>query len=705
MTTLKKASLLNVRSALKIFSFLIIIFFVYLSFSKSEINNDDDLLSNQEVVLAFVTYNDFGNNLYIDNITSGIRPQIDLTVTSVNNIKPGTIYLPGSGSDTITPKLNVSNLGLASIGADTNNPVTIFLNIWTLKYYDSVKITSGFVAGSTKEITFKKLVVSPGSNIGLQAYTRYVSDSLRYNDTIYQFSNYIAAIKRNVFFQEFTSATSTSAASNNIFLNAFLARNSDNVTSIKYHRGVPPPGTDSMYLADTIQSDSMRLYYNTFQVPSTIVDGKHLVQVPYSLDSNLIRPYNARINEGTPVSVQVSDSLLPGDTILSTVTVNNMYNLSPEGNYRLKLNVVERYKKYVPMPPGWFDSTFIDIFRDAVPGISGVPASSAQGIQIYQFKFYVQPGWNYSNIFTIAYIQNETNREILNSAKSKTISIPPLAKPVINKALDPRNLDYEVPLNSNFYLISENSADTVYPTLFSAQTFESYFLPQGWRIKNPDALITFDKYTGANGPQLGGVSSVRMPFYVYSLEGQIDTLISAKMYGLRTSDTIRFDYAYAQYSSSTIDSLKVLISTDGGATFAPTGFNKGGLGLATAPSTTIAFAPSNTNQWRTFAIPLAGIVNINQISSQVPSKFELHQNYPNPFNPATKIKFDLNKTGFVKLKIYDITGREIASLVNMQLSAGQYEYKWDASNFASGIYFYTLKLDNASHSKRMVLVK
>lgn len=704
MTTPKTAKLLNISFTLKIFSCLIILFFVYLSFSKSEINDKDNSSSGEEVVLAFVTYNDFGNNLYIDNITAGLKIQNDVAVTSINNIRPGTTYLPSNSNVTIKPKVNITNFGYTATIADS---VSVILNIWTLSYLDTFVIPTAIPSGGTYEVTFDSVTISPGSQVNLQAYTKFRLDTLRNNDTIYQFSNYVAGVKRKVFFQEFTSATSSSAASNNIFLNAFLAENSDNVTSIKYHRGVPPPGTDSMYLADTIQSDSMRLYYNTFQVPSTIVDGRHLVQVLYSLDSNLIRPYNARINEGTPVSVQVSDSLLPsGDTILSTVTVNNMYNLSPEGSYRLKLNVVERYKKYVPMPPGWFDSTFIDIFRDAVPGILGISVSASQGIQTYQFKFYVQPGWNYSNIYTIAYLQNETNREILNSAKSKSISIPPLTKPVINTALDPRNLDYEVPLNSNAYLISENSADTIYPTLFSAQTFESYFLPPGWKIRNPDALVTFDKYTGANGPQLGGNSSVRMPFYFYSLEGQIDTLISAKMYGLRTIDTIRFDYAYAQYSSSTIDSLKVLISTDGGATYFPNPvFNRGGLGLSTAGSTTIAFAPSNQNQWKTIAIPLANVVNINQISSQVPSSFTLYQNYPNPFNPATKIKFDINKTGFVKLKIYDITGREIAALVNMQLTPGQYEYKWDASDFASGIYFYTLKLDDANFSRRMVLIK
>lgn len=700
----KKAKLFNGKYFFAVAACSIIIFFVYISFSISR-ESSGNISSNSNVVLAFVTYNDFGNNLYIDNITAGQRLPNDLTVTAINNIKPGTTYLPGNNADTLTPKLNITNLGTVA----TSDTVMAFLNIWTLGYLDTVEINPGIPSGGTYEVVFDKVAISPGSAVNLQAYIQYEPDTIRTNDTLYQFSNYAAGVSRKVFFQEFTSATSASAATNNLFLNAFLAFNSSNLTAVKYHRGVPPPGTDSMYLANQMQSDSMQMYYNTFQIPSTIVDGKHLVKVPYSIDSNLIKPYNTRIKEGTPVSIQVSDSLLPsGDTILSTININNLYNLSTKDTYTLKLNVIERYKSYIPIPSGWFDSTFIDIFRSAVPGIYGLQIPSAQGKYTYQFKFYIQPGWNSSALYTIAYIQNETNREILNSAKSKDLAIPSFSKPVMSKVLNERFVDYERPFTPNVLFSPDNFADTtfIYTTPFTAQNFESYFLPPGWKIRNPDALITFDKFVGANGPQLGGVSSVIMPFYVYSLEGQIDTLITARIPGVRDIDTIRFDYAYAQYSSSTIDSLKVLISTNGGATYFPNPvFNRGGLGLATAPSTTITFAPSNPNQWRTISIPLAGIVNINQISSQVPSAFNLYQNYPNPFNPATKIKFDLNKTGFVNLKIYDITGREIASLVNMQLIAGQYEYKWDASNFASGIYFYTLKLEDASFSRRMVLVK
>jgi hypothetical protein len=98
-------------------------------------------------------------------------------------------------------------------------------------------------------------------------------------------------------------------------------------------------------------------------------------------------------------------------------------------------------------------------------------------------------------------------------------------------------------------------------------------------------------------------------------------------------------------------------------------------------------------------------IGIRQISSIVPGDYKLEQNYPNPFNPTTKINFSVPKSGFVNLKIYDITGKEIANLVNEKLESGVYSYEFNASNISSGIYFYSLKTDNFVSTKKMVLVK
>jgi len=96
---------------------------------------------------------------------------------------------------------------------------------------------------------------------------------------------------------------------------------------------------------------------------------------------------------------------------------------------------------------------------------------------------------------------------------------------------------------------------------------------------------------------------------------------------------------------------------------------------------------------------------INKTLNNIPKEYSLFQNYPNPFNPSTSIKFDIPNLSYVKLLIYDITGREIAVLVNTELQPGSYDYKWNASQFASGIYFYKIKAGDFSQVKRMILIK
>ena len=98
-------------------------------------------------------------------------------------------------------------------------------------------------------------------------------------------------------------------------------------------------------------------------------------------------------------------------------------------------------------------------------------------------------------------------------------------------------------------------------------------------------------------------------------------------------------------------------------------------------------------------------VSVQNISNEVPEKFSLGQNYPNPFNPSTNIKFNLKTTGIVKLAVYDITGREVAQLVNSSLTPGTYQYTFDGSGLSSGAYFYRLETDGFVETKKMLLVK
>ena len=88
-----------------------------------------------------------------------------------------------------------------------------------------------------------------------------------------------------------------------------------------------------------------------------------------------------------------------------------------------------------------------------------------------------------------------------------------------------------------------------------------------------------------------------------------------------------------------------------------------------------------------------------------PEKFQLSQNYPNPFNPTTSIKYAIGSRQFVTLKVYNLLGKEIATLVNEEKSAGEYKVEFIGNNLPSGIYFYELKAGNITQTKKMMLLK
>jgi len=85
--------------------------------------------------------------------------------------------------------------------------------------------------------------------------------------------------------------------------------------------------------------------------------------------------------------------------------------------------------------------------------------------------------------------------------------------------------------------------------------------------------------------------------------------------------------------------------------------------------------------------------------------FKLLQNYPNPFNPTTKISYSVPKTEDVKLVVYDITGREVVTLVNEYVNAGVYSVDFDGSNLASGVYIYKIQAGSFTDVKKMLLIK
>lgn len=116
-------------------------------------------------------------------------------------------------------------------------------------------------------------------------------------------------------------------------------------------------------------------------------------------------------------------------------------------------------------------------------------------------------------------------------------------------------------------------------------------------------------------------------------------------------------------------------------------------------STTLRYAEINGNEYGT------QITSIDNIKYDQPENYFLYQNYPNPFNPVTSIECSIPHSGLVTIKVYDILGNEIRTLVNEEKTTGRYSISFDGSDLASGIYFYVLRSKDFIQSKKMLLLK
>lgn len=168
--------------------------------------------------------------------------------------------------------------------------------------------------------------------------------------------------------------------------------------------------------------------------------------------------------------------------------------------------------------------------------------------------------------------------------------------------------------------------------------------------------------------------------------------------------------------SSNIENIKIEFSADSGLTWTPIVNSESAASGKydwTIPdiSTVLAkirisdSADANINSVSRGVFNISYISGTKEAASNFPKVFSLNQNYPNPFNPSTNISFTLPKESRVILKIYNILGQEVATLVNRDLSAGRYTYRFNALNLTSGVYIYRLRAGNIVFTKDMMLLK
>lgn len=272
-------------------------------------------------------------------------------------------------------------------------------------------------------------------------------------------------------------------------------------------------------------------------------------------------------------------------------------------------------------------------------------------------------------------------------------------------------------VNSNVLTIQSNRNGTCYYKINGATyyTLQQFIYPLG-TVVNVQAV----------SPQ--GSGGTRYVFQNWSDNGDtshnvtITGPLSLKVYykpqyklvlNSEYGTTIGGNQYYDSAVSFTFGVYPRIVSLGGGIGYQFRGWDGSGNGSYTSPDST------GLDSMKTLAISNPVVetarwtqctVGISNISSEVPEKYELFQNYPNPFNPDTKIKFAIRNSDFVSLKIYDVLGKEITTLVNENLKAGVYVVTLSANQFlfnkiSSGIYFYKISTSEFTDIKKMVLLK
>ena len=127
-----------------------------------------------------------------------------------------------------------------------------------------------------------------------------------------------------------------------------------------------------------------------------------------------------------------------------------------------------------------------------------------------------------------------------------------------------------------------------------------------------------------------------------------------------------------------------------------------------ASSYTVTITAKDTTNEKvsaTFRLTIESQTDVEKKSNELSGKFKLNQNYPNPFNPTTTIEFDLPAKSFVSLKVFDVLGREVATLISQELSAGNHTQLWNAEDLHTGVYFYRIEADMHYEIKKLLLLK
>jgi hypothetical protein len=185
-----------------------------------------------------------------------------------------------------------------------------------------------------------------------------------------------------------------------------------------YHASYP--GYDPMYQLNPTQSTERINYNNIVAVPTCNVDGLIYDIWPFTITA-FDNAYNTRLAVTPPVSMTVVDQRIAGDSIKSQITLTVHSNL-PAGTHKLRVFAVEKLIVYATPPGSNGEMVFHTVFRRAYPNTTGVDCPTTAGTYNYTYKYKRESAWQDTSIITVAFVQNDVNKEVLNSGKGTYIA-------------------------------------------------------------------------------------------------------------------------------------------------------------------------------------------------------------------------------------------------------------------------------------------
>ena len=259
---------------------------------------------------------------------------------------------------------------------------------------------------------------------------------------------------RKVLFEEGTNASCGPCASSNPILIAWLLNHPVQAISVMYHASYP--GFDPMYQLNPTQSTERINYNNIVAVPTCNVDGIIYDIWPFTVAA-FDNAFNTRMAVTPPLSITVVDQRIAGDSVKSQITLVLNSNL-PAGTFKLRVFAVEKLIVYATPPGSNGEMVFHTVFRRAYPNTTGVNCPTTAGTYNYTYTYKRETAWADTSITTVAFVQNDVNKEVLNANKGTYV------------ATGINNISNEIPNN---YSLEQN-----YPNPFNPTTNIRFAIPK-----------------------------------------------------------------------------------------------------------------------------------------------------------------------------------------------------------------------------------